>query len=222
MRILFTNILTLLFAATSFAQQTEIRVIKHYIPASKEVFYVMKYKPAIKQGTYEKKLSGPAGFKEKGQYEQNVRTGIWQYFDAKGKLTQKIDFTNDSVLLHDSFPDTAGVMILGKDGPKKNDTGKTPIFLGGRSKLAYYMLGIRYTQAARTAGIKGTVVIQATVTKDGRLTEEKVTSGLGYGLDEEALRVAKLLPDDWLPLKINGEAVDSRIFIPMKFTPPKY
>jgi protein TonB len=81
------------------------------------------------------------------------------------------------------------------------------------------MLGFRYPTAARQAGIKGTLVVSATITKEGKMVNEKVVSGLGHGLDEEALRVARLIPDDWLPLKVHGVAVDARILIPMNLKP---
>jgi periplasmic protein TonB len=219
MRIFLSLLLAVLYGHGQAQEETEIRVHKHYIPASKEVFYVLKYKPSIKHGSYQKQVQGPNAYKEKGQYDHNVRTGIWEYTDAKGKLIQRIDFSKDSVLLSDGFPDTADVVILDGAEPRANDTGKTPLLLGGRSKLGYYMLGFRYSTAARQAAIKGTVVVSAVITREGKMVDEKIVSGLGHGLDEEALRVARLIPDDWLSLKVNGVAVDSRILIPMKLKP---
>lgn len=219
MRIFLSLLLGVLFLHGHAQEETEIRVHTYYIPASKEVFYVLKYKPSIKHGSYQKQVQGPAAYKEKGQYDHNVRTGIWEYSDVKGKVIQRIDFSKDSVLLSDGFPNPADVKILDGAEARANNTGKTPLLLGGRSKLAYYMLGFRYPAAARQAGIKGTVVVSATITREGKIVNEKIVSGLGHGLDEEALRVAQLLPDDWLPLKVNGVAVDSRILIPMNLKP---
>ncbi|MBT1689110.1 energy transducer TonB [Dawidia soli] len=219
MRIFLSLLLAVLYVHGLAQEETEIRVHKYYIPASKEVFYVLKYKPSIKHGSYQKQVQGPAAYKEKGQYDHNVRTGIWEYSDAKGKVIQRIDFSKDSVLLHDGFPDAADVKILDGAAARANDTGRTPLLLGGRSKLGYYMLGFRYPAAARQAGIKGTVVVSAVITREGKMVDEKIVSGLGHGLDEEALRVARLIPDDWLPLKVNGVAVDARILIPMKLKP---
>jgi periplasmic protein TonB len=219
MRIFLSLLLAVLYGHGQAQEETEIRVHKHYIPASKEVFYVLKYKPSIKHGSYQKQVQGPTAYKEKGQYDHNVRAGIWEYTDVKGKVIQRIDFSKDSVLLSDGFPDTADVMILDGAEPRKNDTRRTPLLLGGRSKFSYYMLGFRYPGAARQAGIKGTVVVSAVITREGKMVDEKIVSGLGHGLDEEALRVARLIPDDWLPLKVHGEAVDARILIPMNLKP---
>ena len=219
MKIFLSLLLVALFMHGHAQEETEIRVHHYYIPASKEVFYVLKYKPSIKHGSYQKQVQGPAAYKEKGQYDHHVRTGIWEYSDVKGKVIQRIDFTKDSVLLSDGFPEPASVMILDGAEARANDTGRTPVLLGSRSKLAYYMLGFRYPPAARQAGIKGTVVVRATITREGKMVDEKIALGLGHGLDEEALRIARLIPDDWLPLKIKGKAVDARVLIPMTLKP---
>lgn len=44
----------------------------------------------------------------------------------------------------------------------------------------------RYTQAAKEAGLEGTVVLSALIGADGRATEIQVVRGLGMGLDESA------------------------------------
>ena len=44
-----------------------------------------------------------------------------------------------------------------------------------------------YTPEARAAGIQGTVLVQATITPEGRATDLKVLHSLDVGLDEKAL-----------------------------------
>src|SRR4030095_10006562 len=109
-------------------------------------------------------------------------------------------------------------MICSGQNLIENNTGATPIFLGGNSKLSYYFVKyLRYPAPARRMGTEGIVIVSATVTKDGKMIDEKVELGLENGLSEEALRLLQMLPDDWIPLKINGEPVETRVFIPVKF-----
>jgi len=49
------------------------------------------------------------------------------------------------------------------------------------------------------------------------MIDEKVEQGPGYGTNEEALRVIQMIEDDWIPAKVNGEAVEIRILIPVTF-----
>lgn len=48
---------------------------------------------------------------------------------------------------------------------------------------------IHYPQAAEDAGIEGTVLIEFTIDRLCRIRNKHVVRGLGYGLDEAALKV---------------------------------
>ena len=52
---------------------------------------------------------------------------------------------------------------------------------------------LKYPKEAQENGIKGTVIIRYTINYQGDVIETKVISGIGYGCDEEAQRVVKLL-----------------------------
>jgi protein TonB len=53
----------------------------------------------------------------------------------------------------------------------------------------YLKNNIYYTQAAIDKKIEGYVFVQFIVGKEGKLEDIKIVKGLGYGLDEEVLRV---------------------------------
>jgi TonB family protein len=75
---------------------------------------------------------------------------------------------------------------------------------GGLKKFHQYIeKNLRYPSEAKERGIKGKVNLQFTVEKDGSLTNIKVLKGLGYGCDEEAIRLMKAAPK-WYPSKIQG------------------
>ena len=56
---------------------------------------------------------------------------------------------------------------------------------------------MRYPSDARRNGIQGKVYVSAVITKTGEMIDEKVEEGLGYGMDEEALRIIKMIPDEY-------------------------
>ena len=70
----------------------------------------------------------------------------------------------------------------------EHDHAPTVELVGGLDRLAS---AVEYPEAARTAGVEGTVQVQLTVEPDGTVGEAFVVEGLGYGLDEEALRVVR-------------------------------
>lgn len=92
-----------------------------------------------------------------------------------------------------------------------------PRYKEGRAALETFLANnVRYPEAARAKGITGIVYVDFVVNTDGTLRDFKVRQGLGYGCDEEALRVAKLMPA-WEPGKKDGKPVDMDYNIAVKF-----
>jgi TonB family protein len=92
-----------------------------------------------------------------------------------------------------------------------------PTFKDGRAALAQFIAtNTKYPQAAKEKNITGNVIVMFMVHKDGTLSDFKIQQGLGYGCDEEALRVAKLMPP-WNPGKKDGKVVDMEYMIIVPF-----
>ncbi len=92
-----------------------------------------------------------------------------------------------------------------------------PAFRGGEQKL-FEFLGnnLVYPKEAIEAGIEGKVFVEFYIEKDGTVCDAKVLRGIGYGCDEEALRVIGLMPK-WSPGKQRGKAVRVRYTLPINF-----
>ncbi len=75
---------------------------------------------------------------------------------------------------------------------------------------------LKYPEEARKKGIEGQVFIAFKVETSGKLSEFEIVDGLGYGCDEEALRVFKLQPN-WFPAKPEGTPVESEMILPVNF-----
>jgi TonB family protein len=73
----------------------------------------------------------------------------------------------------------------------------------------------QYSPEARAARYQGTVVVQATVHKDGTLTVEKIVQALGFGLDEKAIEAL----EQWKfkPATKNGEPVSVALNVEVNF-----
>ena len=92
-----------------------------------------------------------------------------------------------------------------------------PSFRGGQQKLFEFIgNNVVYPQEAKEAGIEGQVFVEFYIEKDGSVTDGKVLKGIGYGCDEEALRVIGLMPK-WYPGKQRGKAVRVRYTLPINF-----
>lgn len=93
-----------------------------------------------------------------------------------------------------------------------------PAFPGGEAKLRDFLSkNLKYPEQAKRFGMSGRVVVEFIVGKDGKIKDQRIVRGLGYGLDDEALRVTKLMPD-WTPGKVGGKAVIVKFQLPILFT----
>ena len=92
-----------------------------------------------------------------------------------------------------------------------------PMFRGGERKLMEFIgSNVVYPKEAIDAGIEGKVFVEFYIEKDGTVSDAKVLRGIGYGCDEEALRVIGLMPK-WFPGKQRGHAVRVRYTLPINF-----
>ncbi len=92
-----------------------------------------------------------------------------------------------------------------------------PEFPGGASALLGYLgKNIKYPAAASRANVSGRVFMTFVVNTDGSIQDAQVLKGLGFGCDEEALRVVKTMPK-WKPGKQSGRPVRVKYNLPVSF-----
>ncbi|HKX86895.1 MAG TPA: energy transducer TonB [Flavobacterium sp.] len=92
---------------------------------------------------------------------------------------------------------------------------KMPQPKDGHSSLGLYLAkNFNFTPEAIKQNIKGRIFLEFIVEKDGRLTDFKILKGLGYGLDEEAIRVLSN-HENWIPGEYEGKKVRVRFNIPI-------
>lgn len=72
--------------------------------------------------------------------------------------------------------------------------------------MKFLTTNIKYPVEAQKKGVSGRVIVQFVIMEDGTLDQAKVVRGVDPLLDEEALRVVKLMPK-WKPGMDRGEAV---------------
>ncbi len=111
---------------------------------------------------------------------------------------------------------------LAKDSPTNEVDGFSAVdeiadFPGGISAFKEYLKkSIRYPQQAQRVYAQGKVYVQFLVNADGSSANFSVIKGIGFGLDEEAVRVLKAVPK-WNPAKHDGIQVKSRFTVPIYF-----
>lgn len=92
-----------------------------------------------------------------------------------------------------------------------------PEFPTGEEGLNSFLKNnIRYPQNALNQNLKGKALVQFIVNKDGTIENPEIIQSFDPSLDEEAIRVVKLMPK-WLPGYKNGQLVRVRYTLPVAF-----
>ena len=92
-----------------------------------------------------------------------------------------------------------------------------PNFPGGENEMREFInKNLRYPKKAQENGIQGRVFVRFVVQADGKITDIQVVRGIHPLLDEEAIRIIKLMPA-WNPGRQDGKPVNTIYTLPLIF-----
>lgn len=214
---------------------------------TKEVYHVLKADKTTKHGEYKKFQRGILtvnGFYEngakdsvwtfysawgkkygKGNYKNDKKTGIWEYFDYDGLPELTIDIDSNKVLKYSlnksikdkDYRDTI-YKVITTNGVKRLKLDRPPFYAEGYTFiLSTLASNIKYPIKALENNVSGRVEITFTIDTNGKTSNHKITKRIGYDCDEESLRVVKMIPDNWLPGILNGQPVSIEYTMPVNF-----
>jgi protein TonB len=94
----------------------------------------------------------------------------------------------------------------------------SPEFEGGLKAL-YEFLGqnLKFPDAAREVGEQGTVHVRFVVDENGKVSSPVALNKVGFGMDEEAIRVISKIPNFKKPGMMKGSPVKVYYTLPIKF-----
>lgn len=90
-----------------------------------------------------------------------------------------------------------------------------PRFVGNLSQ--YIQQNLAYPPIARLRNVQGVVVVSFIIDENGYPIDIKPVQTMGYGCDEEAIRVIKKMPR-WIPGKQHGHNVKVLCRLPIRFS----
>jgi protein TonB len=94
---------------------------------------------------------------------------------------------------------------------------QAPQYTGGAEAMASFLQkNLKYPMQASRAGIQGRVFVQFTIGSDGKVENVAALKGIGFGCDEEAVRVVKMM-QNWMPGRQAGIPVRVRFTLPISF-----
>lgn len=151
------------------------------------------------------------GIDSKGMYESGLAQGDWTFYFQSGAVAAK-EVYNNGVARTFQFYDAVGNLIKGASYRSE------PAFPGGQKAMTEFIQkNIVYPAEATEMGLKGTVYLEFVVAEDGSIDLLKVSKSVHPLLDNEAMRVVKLMPT-WVPGKLHNRPIRFSFTLPIKFS----
>jgi len=150
-------------------------------------------------------------------------------FSFIGLQTQQVNLGNESTIdvqMPADVTQLSEVVVVGYGNAKKDDDQEEkPIKLanpfGGRRAYNKYLdKNLKYPEKALENKVEGKVTVQFIVDLTGNLKDFAVIRGIGYGCDEEVIRLVKEGPR-WNPTLQADTPIESTVRVRLRFRLPK-
>lgn len=159
----------------------------------------------------------------KGMLENSIPVGYWEYYQytAAGarQVSQVYDHSAGELLFAQPEQQTCEAEL----SPGHWDyavLNRTPWFIGGPERLAFYTATLNYPAEAQHKNLVGKVTVSFVVDTLGHVSGHRLVKGIGSSCDEEALRVARTIPGTWTPGKLGSRSVAVRHRLTFNFRLP--
>ncbi len=149
--------------------------------------------------------------REVGVNKAGEKEGEWVGYYPSGAVAAKVKYEQGKQVSASFFNED------GSANKKIKEFEKEAEYPGGVPQLLRFLnKNLQYPDAALKSLIEGTVVVQFKISKEGQMSEFKVVQSIDKSLDNEALRVLKMMPD-WQPAILGGVPADSYFKQPVQF-----
>lgn len=154
-----------------------------------------------------------------------------QNYQIKRNIDVRIEIS-DSIITRAPFDgpegpalgDISPILPSGPSGPKGGDDGGENLTIGDIEKMPefngdlYEYLGneLKYPSAALVNNVEGKVMVSFVINKNGEISDIELVKKIGFGCDEEAVRVIKNMPK-WSAGEQNKRKVNVKMVLPIVF-----
>ena len=148
---------------------------------------------------------------ESGMLDHRAKVGVWEYYgftpSKEQVVVQRYDHSAKILLYYRPADDKSYNIQVAPGQWSRRPVDRPPLFIGGDAALAAYTTQLQYPQQAQDRNIQGQVMVGFAIDTLGHATGHRVLRSVGGGCDQEALRVAHTIPDEWIPARLGSRAV---------------
>lgn len=152
-----------------------------------------------------------------GNYDKDEKVGIWKFYTTTGELEQEYDYSKKEIVSFKPDPPNTNYQVLNGTDTTYEQLSRPPMVVGGaHSYLITIAKNLRYPVGAHKSNISGKVYVRFVIDEKGDTSNYGVLKAGDKSLDEEAIRVVKLI-EGWQPAMIDDKPVKVIHTIPITF-----
>ena len=159
---------------------------------------------------------------QKGTTEKGQKVGVWEYYGytATGQqvVVQRYDHDKNKMVFFREVPYATYFTEVKPGEWRYVQPDQPPMFVGGAWVLGYHMAQLVYPQEAQERLLQGKVTVTIQIDTLGHVASYRLTQRVGRSCDEEAMRVARTIPQTWVPARIGSRAVAVEYELPFNFS----
>jgi hypothetical protein len=153
---------------------------------------------------------------EHGTLRAGKRTGLWEFFDAKGVVELRINY--DSARIVYLQPDTARYLLRIDEQWQLVRPSRAPHPLGSRAgRVAELERNMHFPYQHLSKPLTGVVLISYIVEPDGHTSGHTLEQSLGMKYNDEVWRVLRDLPEMWIPALYQGHPTAAKFYLAVHF-----
>lgn len=156
-----------------------------------------------------------------GKMEKGHKVGVWEYYGltttGERVVIQRYDHDAQKLVYYRPAASTTYHIETSPGNWQYAKPDQPPLFIGGAPVLASYIAKLVYPQSALDRHVEGLVVVTMRIDSLGRASDFRLTKRVSLECDDAAMKVARNIPQAWVPARIGSHAVASEYELPFNF-----
>lgn len=156
--------------------------------------------------------------RESGQFQYGERVGLWRYYNNQGKQTYSENHHKEVAFDPSLIDADTDPLPWKKESEWTFDPQEelTTFVEGDQAEADFIAANLVTPEVARYNDVRGEVQLQLTIDELGEVVDCQILRGIGFGCDEEAVRVVTAMP--WRnPMVVAGLPQKTRVNIGVTF-----
>ena len=208
-------VLIIIFGLIStYSISQELKTKKKTILNYQEIYTIDK-KTKLKQGNYIRINKLTKDTLVKGHYFNDNKVNIWKYFRENNEVFLEYDYENEKTLyVNIDSTKVDSIQIRKENEFILSKVDVSPFYIGSENKIKTIILqNFQLPKSIFKKELSGMSVASFVITKTGETQDIVIESSYNTEINPAILKSIESLNGKWIPAEVDGNKVDSKMYI---------